>query len=167
MTEAADEWTRWVRQHGPALVLLARQWAPDIADAEDIFQEGFVRFWRARARAQDPVAFLYACIKRYALEWLRGRHRRLQRDEAAARAELVSHSWFAESLVQDERRTVIESAMRRLPEEQREVLVMKICGGLSFPQIAESLIISANTAASRYRYALAKLREQHAEESIR
>ena len=51
--------------------------------------------------------------------------------------------------------------------DQREVLVMKIWGGLSFPQIAAVLRISANTAASRYRYALAKLREPLAEESIR
>jgi RNA polymerase sigma-70 factor (ECF subfamily) len=55
---------------------------------------------------------------------------------------------------------MIVSALGRLPEEQREVLVMKIWGGLSFPQIAEALRISANTVASRYRYALAKLREQ-------
>jgi RNA polymerase sigma-70 factor (ECF subfamily) len=44
---------------------------------------------------------------------------------------------------------------------------MKIWGGLSFPQIAEALRISPNTAASRYRYALVKVREQLAEESIR
>ena len=43
---------------------------------------------------------------------------------------------------------------------------MKIWGGLSFPQIAAALRISANTAKSRYRYALAKLREQLAEEPI-
>ena len=43
---------------------------------------------------------------------------------------------------------------------------MKIWGGLSFPQIAEALRIPANTAASRYRYALAKLGEQLPEESI-
>ena len=54
----------------------------------------------------------------------------------------------------------------RAIQEQAEVLVMKIWGGLSFPQIAAALEISANTAASRYRYALAKLREQLAEEPI-
>ena len=43
---------------------------------------------------------------------------------------------------------------------------MKIWGGLTFPQIAEAAGISPNTAASRYRYALAALREQLAEETI-
>jgi RNA polymerase sigma-70 factor (ECF subfamily) len=53
-----------------------------------------------------------------------------------------------------------------LPEAQREVLVLKVWGGLSFPQIAAALGIPANTAASRYRYALARLRERLAEEAI-
>jgi RNA polymerase sigma factor (sigma-70 family) len=85
-------------------------------------------------------------------------------EEAAARPE--ADLLFAGSLEQDERRAAIDAALHKLPENQREVLVMKIWGGLSFPQIAEVLRISANTAASRYRYALAKLREQLAEETI-
>ena len=50
--------------------------------------------------------------------------------------------------------------------EKREVLVLKIWGGLTYQQVADALRISANTAASRYRYALDKLREQLVEESI-
>ncbi len=73
---------------------------------------------------------------------------------------------FAGSLEQAERRAALEAAMRGLPEQQREVLVMKIWGGLTFPQVAQALDISANTAASRYRYALAKLHGQLAEESL-
>jgi RNA polymerase sigma-70 factor (ECF subfamily) len=46
----------------------------------------------------------------------------------------------------------------RLPEEQRQVLVLHLWGGLSFEEIASTLAVSANTAASRYRYALQKLR---------
>jgi RNA polymerase sigma-70 factor (ECF subfamily) len=64
----------------------------------------------------------------------------------------------------DERRRLIESALGQLPVAQREVLVMKVWGGLTFPQIAAALDVPADTAASRYRYALAKLREQLAEE---
>ncbi len=74
---------------------------------------------------------------------------------------------FAGPLEQNERRTAIEAALRGLPESQREVLVMRIWGELSFPQIAAALKISDNTAKSRYRYALAKLGEQLAEEPIR
>lgn len=167
MTDALDGWTAWLGKHGAALVLLARQWVADRADAEDIVQEAFVRFWRSRHKAVDPTAYLYTCVKRSALEWLRSRRRRVQREEAAARPEIAAgERWFACPLEQDERRAAIEASLQQLPEAQREVLVLKIWGELSFPQIAEALGISANTAASRYRYALAKLREQLAEEPI-
>lgn len=152
-------------QHGPALLLLARQWMSSRPDAEDVVQEGFLRFWRSRHRADDPVAYLYTCIKRCALEWHRAGRRRGRREEAAARDELSgSPSLFLQRLEQDERRIAIEAAVQNLPQPQREVLVMKIWGKLSFPQIAQVLAIPANTAASRYRYALERLRHQLAQE---
>jgi RNA polymerase sigma-70 factor, ECF subfamily len=49
--------------------------------------------------------------------------------------------------------------MDRLPRDQREVLVMKIWNELTFAEIGETLGISQNTAASRYRYALASLKK--------
>ena len=164
MAVASDEWAIWLDHHGAALVLLARQWLPSRADAEDVVQEAFVRFWRSRQRATDPAAYLYACVKHCALDWHRSRERRCRREEAAARAE--AETLFMGPLEQEERRAAIAAALASLPENQREVLVMKIWGGLSFPQIAQALQTSANTAASRYRYALAKLREQLAEEPI-
>ena len=164
MAGGSDQWTDWLDRHGAALVLFARQWVSSRADAEDIVQEAFVRFWRSRDRAKDPAAYLYACVKRCVLDWRRGRSRQSRREQAAARPE--ASSLFDGPLEQDERRAAVEDALRTLPQDQREVLVMKIWGGLSFPQIAESQGVSPNTAASRYRYALAKLREQLAEESI-
>ena len=164
MADDSEQWTVWLDQHGAALVLFARQWVPRRADAEDVVQEAFIRFWRSRAPVADPAAYFYACVKHVALDWQRDRKRQSRREKAAARPE--AETFFAGPLEQDERRTAIEAALRRLPESQREVLVMKIWGGLSFPQIAAALRISANTAKSRYRYALAKLREQLAEESI-
>ena len=159
-----DEWAVWLDRHGAALVLFARQRVASRADAEDVVQDAFVRFWRTRQRATDPAAYLYACVKHCALDWQRGRERRSRRERKAARPE--AEPLFSGPPEQEERRAAIEAVLRNLPDAQREVLVMKIWGGLSFPQIAEALRISANTAASRYRYALAKLREPLAEESI-
>jgi RNA polymerase sigma-70 factor, ECF subfamily len=164
MTNARDDWAVWLEHHGAALVLLARQWVASHADAEDVVQEGFVRFWRSRQRAADPAAYLFTCVKNCALDWQRGRKRQSQREGAVARPE--SEPLFTGPLEQDERRVLITAALGQLPGDQREVVVMKTWGGLSFPQIAEALHISANTAASRYRYGLAKLREQLAEEPI-
>jgi RNA polymerase sigma-70 factor, ECF subfamily len=165
MADGGDSWTGWLDRHGPALVLLARQWTPTRADAEDVVQEAFVRFWRSRERIEDPAAYLFACVKHCALDSLRSRQRQARREQATARPE--AEPLFASGIEQDERRTAIEAALRELPENQAEVLVMKIWGELTFPQIAKALDLPANTVASRYRYALARLREQLAEEPIR
>jgi RNA polymerase sigma-70 factor (ECF subfamily) len=165
MADGSDPWTFWLDEHGAALVLLARQWVVTQADAEDVVQEAFVRFWRTRHRVSDPVAYLYGSVKHCALDWQRARKRRARREERVARPEV--ETLFASRIEHGERQVAIESALRDLPEKQREVLVMRIWGGLSFPQIAEAISISTDTAASRYRYALAKLHEQFAEESIR
>jgi RNA polymerase sigma-70 factor, ECF subfamily len=162
MASGCDDWHDWFDRHGAALVLLARQFVFSRADAEDVVQEAFIRFWRSRASVADPAAFLYACVKHCALDWQRGRRRQRLRDQRACRPE--SGSLFAGTTEDDERRVRVSAALRELPAEQAEVLVMKIWGGLSFPQIAAALEIPPNTAASRYRYALLKLREQLAEE---
>ncbi len=52
----------------------------------------------------------------------------------------------------------LRQAIRLLPDEQREVVALKIDGELTFAQIAQIMGVSINTAASRYRYALQKLR---------
>ena len=53
----------------------------------------------------------------------------------------------------------LQSALRMLPDEQREVLVLRIWGQLMFDEAAAVIGVSPNTAASRYRYGLAKLKE--------
>jgi RNA polymerase sigma factor (sigma-70 family) len=164
MADDSDQWAAWLEQHLAVLVLFARQWVPHRADAEDAVQEAFIRFWRSRGRVAEPAAYFYACVKHVALDWQRNRKRRTRREEATARPE--DTAFFVGSLEQNERRASIEDALCHLPESQREVMVMRIWGGLTFPQIASALRISENTARSRYRYALAKLSEHFAEESI-
>ena len=165
MPDRDHPWTAWLDQHGPALVLLARTYVGSRADAEDVVQEAFVRCWRVRERITEPVAYLFAAVKSCAFDWRRSRHRRDHRESTAARPEADSR--FVVYAEQNERRAAIEAALTALPENQAEVLVMKIWGGLTFPQIAAALGTSPNTAASRYRYALGHLREQLAEESLR
>jgi RNA polymerase sigma-70 factor (ECF subfamily) len=164
MANSSDEWSAWLDEHGPALVLLARQWVATRADAEDVVQEAFVRCWRSRDRVEAPAAYLFACVRHCALDWQRGHNRRQRRESLVARSEV--EPLFTARIEQEERRLAVEKALARLPKDQAEVLVMKIWGGLTLGQIAGALETSVNTIASRYRYALSKLREQLVERSI-
>ena len=67
--------------------------------------------------------------------------------------------WFDSSVEDRERAKLIQDAMAKLPEIYREVVSLKVWGGLTFAEIADSLEIPANTAASRYRYGLQELRK--------
>jgi RNA polymerase sigma-70 factor, ECF subfamily len=155
-----DSWKSWFHLYGPKLLLCARQWTPSLADAEDVVQEAFVRFWRnQRHLGGDPMALLITSARRAAFDLARRDTRRAQREEHSTEPERVA-PLFECTLEQDERRAAIEDSLRRLPVDQREVLVLKIWGELTFQQIAAELDIPANTAASRYRYALVALRQQ-------
>jgi RNA polymerase sigma-70 factor, ECF subfamily len=67
--------------------------------------------------------------------------------------------WLESSSDSTETALALQSALRVLPEEQREVVVLRIWGQLTFDEIAGVVDISPNTAASRYRYGLMKLKE--------
>ena len=103
------------------------------------------------------MPLLITSVRRSALDLLRSRDRREKRGQA--HVDLHAESWFDPKIEGNERANRLEEAVVQLPSEQREVVVLKVWGGLTFAQIAEQLDLSANTAASRYRYALTKLRE--------
>ena len=156
-----ESWRDWFQRHGPKLLLCARQWTRSFADAEDVVQEAFVRFWRhQRKLGGDPEGLLFASVRRAATDLARRNSRRTAREEFADGGLESTEPLFETPLDGDDRRQAIEAALRRLPAEQREVLVLKIWGERTFEQIASQLAIPPNTAASRYRYALAALREQ-------
>lgn len=147
-----DSWQPWFDRHHAALLLLARQFLPP-PDAEDAVQNGFIKFWNARHKARDPVAFLFTCVRSAALDLRRAALARRRRESVAPPALLLLQS----PAEKDERRRMIEAALQRLPLDQREILILKIWSDLTFAQIASALGLSPNTAASRYRYALEKL----------
>lgn len=163
--ESAHEkstWKDWLKVHGPKLLLCARQWTRSLADAEDVVQEAFVRYWRhQRQLPGDPQALLVTSIRRAAVDLSRREDRRSVREGKFGGDWMDRDSLFEKLPGEgDERRLEIEAALQLLPPEQREVLVLKIWQELTFEQIGETLDISPNTAASRYRYALNALRQQ-------
>lgn len=156
-----DFWQKWFQLYGPRLLLCARQWTRSASDAEDVVQEAFVRFWRhQRGLPGEPMALLVTSVRRAALDLARRDGRRALREERARNGPEDQVALFENPFAGEERRVAIEDALRRLPSEQREVLVLKIWGELTFEQIAAELSLSPNTAAARYRYALAALRHE-------
>jgi RNA polymerase sigma-70 factor, ECF subfamily len=161
-----EDWKSCFSEVGPGLLLFARQWVRSAADAEDIVQEAFVKFWR-RNHKIDPPALrsgaasnrgqLYAMVRWTALDFIRRDSRRARREaNAVAEADEYVEPQFE---FEDETQRALAAAIDGLPPDQREVLVMKIWNELTFGEIASALGISQNTAASRYRYALAALRK--------
>ena len=153
--EEIDDQTRWLSEQAPRLILFARQWVPCHADAEDVFHTAFVRFWRQRDRVRDPIPFLYACVRRAAANWRRERGRR-EKHERSANPEPV----FAidqDRLAEAETDEAIEEALLGLSDQQREVVVMRIWGELTFSQIGRVLSVSPSTADTRYRSGLKHL----------
>ena len=151
-----EDWKMCFARLGPALLLFARRWTNCRADAEDIVQDAFVRFWR-RQHSIENRALLYATVRSTALDRLRSDQRRTRR-EAAVALDGAEH-FEPQFAAMDEGQQLLAAAVERLPNEQREVVVLKIWNELTFAEIAGILEISQNTAASRYRYALGALKK--------
>jgi RNA polymerase sigma-70 factor, ECF subfamily len=125
-------------------------------DAEDVVQDVFVALARSSRQVteiDDIRAYLFAALRHAAAKMASQRKPRL-----LAQAEFEQQVATPETRMASDEAARLDRALRALPTEQRELVALKIDGGLTFAQIAELLGISANTAASRYRYALEKLR---------
>ena len=157
-------WKSWFARHGNKLLLFARQQARNPHDAEDLVQEAFVRIWRLYGHTGEVApGLVYRAIRRLAIDWARSIDRRVIREQKTYDLSPLS-SAFEDSLEKDERQQALLRAVDRLPEEQKEVLTLKIWGELTFDEIARTLDMSLNTVASRYRYALQKLKDWVPEE---
>ena len=140
---------------GPRLFRTALHVVGRRQDAEDAVQEVFIALVRSRHRlfgVHDLPAYLFASLRRAAARVAQRRAAEALPIGAALEA-MVPPSADA-----DPRGEALRRAMAALSDEQREVIAMKIDGELTFAEIGRVLEISPNTAASRYRYALERLR---------
>jgi len=147
---------------GPALFRAAAALLRCRAEAEDAVQDVLVGLARARhdlTRVTNLRAYLFAAL-RHAANRRAAVRRRHRTEPLADAAEPVS----LPTAPADGRGERLDQAVRALPPEQREVLALKVDGGLTFVEVAAALGLSPNTVASRYRYALDKLRAALGEE---
>jgi RNA polymerase sigma-70 factor (ECF subfamily) len=149
-------------EHAQALFAFLLNFTRDEQDTRDVLQEIFVQLARQPGllrRARNERAFLISLAHHAAIDLMRRRGTRQKYHELFG-AEPVST--FAAAGDPDELafRAAVSEALADLPPEQRAVIHLKLWEELTFEQIAESLDIPANTAASRYRYGLDKLRDR-------
>lgn len=147
-----------LRRDGKGLMAYARTLTNHAQDAEDALQEALSR---VLGRPLDGIAnlraYLYKAVRGSALNGLRARARRDRREQGAAAGPLCV---FQEPASRREEVEALNRALSLLPAEQREVVVLKVWGGLSFAQIADVTGVQRDTAASRYRYALVSLKRE-------
>ena len=144
-----------VSAHGPALALFARQWC---GTPDDVVQTAFLKLARLRTPPDKPVPWLYAVVRNAARDASRSARRRSAYETRAAES---AATWFVpadDPTGLDARQAA--TALKDLPDELREIIVMHLWGGLTFEQIADVLGSSASTVFRRYGTGLARLREQ-------
>ena len=126
-------------------------------DAEDVLQTVFVRIVQKRqrlAKARYLDAYIFRIARNEASSFISRRKRE-------RKVESINESWL---IVPEDHQKLndlseqLEAALARLPQQQREVIVMKIYRQKTFLEIARLLGLSQNTVASRYRYGMEKLR---------
>lgn len=144
------------------LLAAARLLSGSAADAEDALHDLFVALARGRAALAavgDLDAYVFTALRHTVARRGRRTVARRRTLEALVRKTLdaagpTGPSAAPADLPDDD----LARAIERLPPEQRDVVRLRTEGGLSFTEIAATLGISPNTAASRWRYALEKLR---------
>jgi RNA polymerase sigma-70 factor (ECF subfamily) len=140
-------------RHGPVLLAYALSLLQDRFGAEDVLHQVFAKLLQREVAINgQPLHYLYRAIRNTALNYRR---------HHAREVELAPNGhWLESPRGMEEIGLALQSALAALPDEQREIMILRAWGEMTFEEAAAVLDISPNTAASRYRYALAKLKER-------
>jgi len=143
------------------LLRLAASLLSDTSAAEDIVHDFFVSFAQSPEKIKldgSLKSYLATCI----VNRVRNANKTRQRQETTGlnKAEsTVSNSKRPEQwIIDSEQLRQLNDALAQLPEQQREVIILHLQGGMKFKAIAELQGVSINTVQSRYRYGLDRLR---------
>ncbi|MHC4842289.1 MAG: RNA polymerase sigma factor [Planctomycetota bacterium] len=151
---------RIYKKYADNLLTLAIALLNDSNTAEDVLHDVFVSFAKSADRFSIKGSlknYLSTCVVNRARDHLRVKKRVADRQiEASNKNSLCEES--SRAIICDEESQRLNQAMESLPYEQKEVIVMRIKGGLKFKEIAKHQGTSINTVQGRYRYGLNKLR---------
>jgi RNA polymerase sigma-70 factor (ECF subfamily) len=149
-------------EHAQSLYAFLLNLTRNEADTHDLLQELFVKLARegqTLSDVQNERHFLIRLAHNAAIDLMR---RRATRDRTKEQFAAENISQFAPANDPDERLfgEELSVALGELPPDQRAVVHLKLWQALTFEEVAAILEISPNTAASRYRYGLDKLRDR-------
>jgi len=145
---------RLLDQHGSALVLYARQWC-DVP--EDVVQDAFVQLARSRQLPENVGGWLYRVVRNGAINAARTAQRRSRRETAVAHR---GEPWFHPSPDDRIDAAAATEALAGLPLDQRETIVARLWGGLTFDEIAQVTGATTSTVHRWYQRGLETLRER-------
>lgn len=155
MNVTRDHRSHWCARlyeaHAAELLLYGRALGLSHSEAEDVLHDTFVALMEM---AEAPDRARHYCLRSFrnrALNYRRSLWRRLRR-------EVESHRWFERGEGHSPQEQAAMRCLARLPQEQREVIVLKIWHERTFEEIGELLDLSPNTVAGRYRYGMQKMR---------
>lgn len=145
----------------------------DREQAEELFQDVWARLVKARARYTVDAKFstwLYTLAHNRLVDYYRKQGRVMQAFEKTEQEQVLEGeagiNWQPDNDLQRQRlANCLQRAVESLPDEQREVFLLKQEGGMTLQQIAEVTGHGTEACKSRYRYAIKKLKHwlQHDE----
>jgi RNA polymerase sigma-70 factor (ECF subfamily) len=132
-------------------------------EAEDILQDVFIQVWKTAANFDEsrgrPLTWLVTLARSRAIDRLRALGSRQRVADEAMQAAPESTSDSEADALQSEQRGVVRAALKELPAEQREALVLAYFEGLTQTEIAARLGAPLGTIKTRMRSGMIKLRE--------
>lgn len=124
---------------------LARQQSRSPEDAEDILQDALIRLARKEASGEFVggqeawLSYVFASIRRLAVDYGRKSDRRQKREDEACAAEqdedVYADPWFSSAAADEELKQFMEMQLRKLPSKFSEVIVLKIWGNKPFSKL--------------------------------
>lgn len=149
-----SQFQRFYQEHFQSTARLARLLIGDAHVAEDVAQDAFVRLYRYSISAPRPIESPAALLRATTVNLCRSWHR----SERRAHLRMVRHGPSPEELTERERE--LDDSLRRLPYEQRAVIVLRYWLGQSEDEIARMLDCRPGTVKSRHSRALRALRKE-------
>jgi RNA polymerase sigma-70 factor (ECF subfamily) len=158
-----DQWKEWLDESAPRLLAYARARCNNAQEAEDLLQDALIKLWayqEERDHRPPDLPLAFSVMRYLGLDHGRRKGRQEKRNQKIVQFQKGNNHWLDPAMEETEEAEILRKEVESLPDKLREVLTLKIWGGLTFAEIGELLTVSHNTAASRYRYALEQLQKK-------